>query len=404
LRQLPGLAASTGIDTSPAAFSLTSTGFIYDFVAQTVTQPNATFINNGQPTSAQISQVGSTAQSALDRMYTYALASSTQRQDALSTYWRSVLNQNPADLGVFISTISASPILVPFDATSPNVANLLTTSKSAPFPPPLACYPGLNSTQIQQVNTMETLVFGLPPVSAATQFNTSCFADRPIYGVLDVLQLRLPFIDSWTGVAKQAAVLTADVRPRVVVYSGEVLSALPNAPNATTMQTNPLQYGTLGDFNHVILNYISSIPDVNVATALVKFVLSSPAVPPTNTSTLFQSLASIPVLEVGILGTISPSDISSSVSSFTTPSGNLFFGSDQATLFRNWTITGTGTSVAWTEFASSPEVVRDSSYDSSVFNQVWNAVSTYLHTSNPGVTVGVSNITQSFEQTGSFSP
>jgi hypothetical protein len=56
-----------------SAFSIASTGFVFDYAAQTVSQPNATFLDNGQPTSAQIAKVGSTARSALDRMYSYAL-------------------------------------------------------------------------------------------------------------------------------------------------------------------------------------------------------------------------------------------------------------------------------------------------------------------------------------------
>jgi hypothetical protein len=47
-------------------------GFIFDFAAQTVTQPSVPFVISGAPTSAQIAQVGSTASSALDRMYSFA--------------------------------------------------------------------------------------------------------------------------------------------------------------------------------------------------------------------------------------------------------------------------------------------------------------------------------------------
>lgn len=326
----------------------------------------------------------------------------------MATYWKSVLQQTPEDMAAFLSAISSSPILIPFDATSSpgsnSLAALLTNSSNSPFPPPLACYPGLDATQIQRINTIENSVFGLSSITAATQFDPSCYPDHPLYGVLDVLQLRLPFIDSRTGVAKQAAVLSRDVAPRAVIYSGERLSALPSTSaifNATATYSDPRQYGTLNHLNHVILNYLSSIPDINTATALVKFVLSSQAVPPTNTTILPQSLASIPVLEVAIFGTINPSDISSAVSSFSTPSGSLFFGSDQALSLREWAVQGAASSIAWTEFAISPQVVHDSSFTNAVFNSVWNPASLSLQTNE---TAAVSTITASFQELGEFSP
>lgn len=54
------------------SFSTTIAGFTYNYAAQTVTQPSATFVGLGQPSNEQISRVSSVAQSTLDRMYTYA--------------------------------------------------------------------------------------------------------------------------------------------------------------------------------------------------------------------------------------------------------------------------------------------------------------------------------------------
>jgi hypothetical protein len=61
------------IADSSSKFSVSESGFIFDFAAQTVTQPNVSFVSNGAPTSAQIAQVGITASAALDRMYSFAL-------------------------------------------------------------------------------------------------------------------------------------------------------------------------------------------------------------------------------------------------------------------------------------------------------------------------------------------
>lgn len=55
------------------SFSTTVSGFKFNFAAQEVTQPSASFVASGEPTYAQIAQVGSTAMSALDRMYSFAI-------------------------------------------------------------------------------------------------------------------------------------------------------------------------------------------------------------------------------------------------------------------------------------------------------------------------------------------
>lgn len=329
----------------------------------------------------------------------------------MATYWRTVLQQKPEDLTVFMSAVMTSPILIPFDtvaspANSP-ISSLLTNSSSTPFPPPVACYPGLNTAQIQTVNSIETSVFGLPSISSASKFDTSCYADRPVYGVLDLLRLRLPFVDSQLGAPKQAAVLKRDVATRGVIYNNGLLSELPGntAPqNLTTDQTDARQYGTLNHLNHVILKFLSSISDVNIATALVQYLLSSPSVPPADSSVLFKSIESIPALELAIFGSITPSDILSTVSSFSTPSGSLFFGSDQADALRQWAINAAGASVVWSESATSAQVVRDSSFADSTFHQVWDPARAFFLSPQPGITVSVSNITDAFRATGKFSP
>lgn len=260
---------------------------------------------------------------------------------------------------------------------------------------------------MQQINAIEGDVFGLSPTSNASQFDPSCYPDRPVYGVLDVLRLRLPFLDSRPGIPRQAAVLKRDVSPRVLLHSGAILSPLPGPSNVTIVtpeQTDPRQYGALGQLNHVILQYLSSIPDVNVATALVSYVLSSAsaqAVPPTNSSILFQSLASIPIMEVAVFGSISPSDIGSAISSFTTSSGSLFFGSDQGTALRNWAITGCRSTIVWAESGLSPLVVRDNDFSDQIFNQTWMAVSTALR--NGIENIGLNNVTETFTLTQKFS-
>src|SRR6202000_1939345 len=96
------------------------------------------------------------------------------------------------------------------------------------------------------------------------------------------------------------------------------------------LNPNPLQYGTANHLNHVILQYLKSIPDINIAIAFVQFVLSSVATPPAVNSALYNALDTIPTLEAALFGIIEPSDVSFVVSSFSTPADGLFFGSDES--------------------------------------------------------------------------
>jgi hypothetical protein len=402
------LSSDGPITGQSASFSTTVSGFEFDFAAQAISQPSVSFIDNGEPVNEQISRVQSTALAALNRMYSYGQASSTQRGNALELYWTNVLGQSAVDLAAFRSAVLSASILIPFDATynenSQALVNQMTNSSTQPFPVPLSCYPNLNASQLQQIDAIEETVYGLSAVSAASSFNTSCYPDRPLYGVLDVLRLRLPFIDSRTGLAMQAASLQSDVGPRAVVRSGEVLSALPRFSNAsvfTATTTNPRNYGTLNNMDHVLLDFLSSIPDINVATAVATFLIGSNPLPPLNTSILAESISTIPSLEVAIFGSLLPADVLSVVSSFSSPSGSLFFGSNQGQTVRDWAIIGTSTSVVWAQSALSTQVARETSLTNTTFNEIWNNASLAIEENVSGVTV--SNITSALSFTGLLS-
>ncbi|KAJ3514374.1 hypothetical protein NLJ89_g2411 [Agrocybe chaxingu] len=400
------ISSSDGPVAEQASFDITSSGFTYNFASQTVVQPPASFITLGQPTNAQIARVSSGAQLTLDRMYAFAQASSIQRSSALKKYWTSVLLQRLEDLPTFKAVLSVSPIMLAFNASSNSLRNLYTTSPSSTFPPPLSCIPGLSTATQQQINVVETSVYDLPSAASASQFDSACFRERPIYGVLNVLRLRLPFLDARTGIPKQAALLTRDANPRVVVYNGELFSS--SVTGATTIspsQLDPRQYGTLSFFDHVVLRYLSSIADVNVASALVKFVLDSASktpVPPDSSSILFRSLQSLPALEVAVFGDVGPPDLTSTVSPFTDPSGSLFFGSSDGSALRSWTIDFVKGSIVWTENATSPLVVRDTSLGDNTITQTWNAINTAITNNIPNI--GLPNITSTLTGTQDFSP
>ena len=323
----------------------------------------------------------------------------------MENYWQFILQQDPNNYLNFVSLLISSPVLLPFDAngTAGNIpiSSLLTNSSSAPFPPPLSCYPSLTTSQLALITDLETSVFGLSPPTVQTSFNNSCFADRPIYGVLDILHLRLPFHDSQTGTAKQAAILSRNANPRVVIYNGDVLSSLPNSNVSFIPTTDPRRFGTLNHINHVLLDFFEAIPDHNVAIQFVKYVLSSAVTPPSSDTLLGQSLDAIPTLEVAIFGSVTPPDLQGVASSFATPSGDLFFGSDDSLAMRDWAIVGAQKSVTWTEFANSPEIVNDDSLTDDTFNSVWNPAFLFFHSST-NVTVDVGNITAAFTAVDKF--
>lgn len=420
-KSLTGDGPATGFSSE---FSTTQLGYTFDFAAQTISEPSVSFVTDGQPSNAQLAEVDYTAHAALDRMYSFAsgacfigesvpgssadptarIASSTLQTAAMANYWQNVLRQDPNNLLTFVTLIISSPILLPFDANgtagNTSISSLLTNSSTAAFPPPLACYPGLSQSQFQLITNFETSVFGLSPPTVQNNLNVSCFPNRPVYGVLDVLRLRLPFPDSGTRV-NQAAILSRDASPRVVVYNGEVLSGLTNSKTSSTSTTDPRQFGTLHHMSHVLLNFFKAIPDIDVATQLVGYVLSSPVTPPSNDTLLGQSLNTIPTLEVAVFGSVTPPDVTGVVSSFSTPSGDLFFGTNQSLAVRDWAIVAAQTSVTWTEFASSPKVVDDGSFTDSAFNAVWNPAYLYFHSSS-NVSVSVDNITTGFTAVNKF--
>ena len=303
--------------------------------------------------------------------------------------------------------------MIPFDATASlagqEIVDLMPNATNSPsFPPPLACYPGLDASTITQVNQIEQQIFGLPATSTQSSFDTTCFDTRPIYGHLDLLQLRLPFYDSRQNASRQGVALKRSVNSRAVLYSGEYLSPLPNiSPSSSSLKfnPNPLQYGTTNHLNHVILQYLKSIPDINIAISFVQLVLSSVATPPAVDSALYNALDMIPTLEVALFGSIVPSDVSFVASSFVTPSDGLFFGTDESLKVRQYTINMTKTSVVWAEEADSPKVVRDSSFNDQAFNSVWNPAFAFTHLTpeeQQNTNVNVKNITSAFEAIGKF--
>ncbi|KAF8622911.1 hypothetical protein AX15_006672 [Amanita polypyramis BW_CC] len=388
--------------TGQTTFITNVSGYTFDFASQIVLPPAQSYSAIGQPSAEQDSRVNSISRSALDYMYGYAVASSTQHSNSLMNYWRTALNRQPDELQTFRLAFSMSPILLPFDADTGSISNLLSTTGVSNLFPPLACYPALNETSLDKLNGVENAIFNMSVVTSETQFTADCFPNHPVYGVLDVLRLRLPFSDSRSGLPKQAALLQPAVSTRAVIYNGVLLSALAISTEGvplTQVQQNPMQFGTLNHFDHVINNYFLAMPNTTVVNALIDFVLSSTHVPPAENSTLSLSLDTIPVIEVAVFGSIQSPDIQSVSSSFSTPSGSLFFGSTYGSILRQWSITGINSTLNWAQSATSPQTVRERNLTDKIFNEIWDAASQFQNL--PTV---LDNITASLTAYGYFAP
>lgn len=247
-------------------------------------------------------------------------------------------------------------------------------------------------------------MFGLSSPSQQSTFDPSCYGDRPTYGVLNYLRLRLPFPDdSNASTPVQAAVLNSVVRPRVVLSTGQQLSAFPTGVTTGPVRTDSRSYGTLNHINHTLWDFFNAIPSVNLATALVEFIMSQSPTPPPNSSLLVQQIDSLPIVEIAALGLVQPNDITGVLSSFSTPSDKLFFGTDQSLALRAWAINGTSSSVSWADSATAPQRVLDSSFDNPIFNNVWKPAVAYLHNLSTAQAVNSGEVVSSLQSIGLFS-
>ncbi|CAK5280565.1 unnamed protein product [Mycena citricolor] len=336
------------VDSSPSQFSTVSNGYQFDFAKQSLTAPPVAFASNSSASSGQVAEVSDTRP--LDRMYSFAAAASKQYEGLLRAYWVTNLQRPATTLPQFVAAFKALAISHGQLSKFPTSHCVL----SRPIRPAAGqCEHAGNS-------------IWTAPATSAPSFDSSCFSTRPVYGVLDVLRLRLPFADSRINVSRQAVALQPDVAPRAVVYSGEALSAFPGTPNigGAGILQDPNQYGTLDAMNHVILQYLSSMPPL-VARAVADFVLSNSDSPPTSP---VLANAAIPAVEVAVFGTFAKPDLQSAVSAFTDSAGALVFGSAVGESFRNWAIPATG-NISWTQSSNSSEVVRDTSFTDVTFNE-----------------------------------
>lgn len=281
-------------------------------------------------------------------------ASSAQSESAIQFYWKNTLSLDLSQLPTFIDAIRNAPILLPFDATYPSLIALAQRSNTS-FPPPLSCYPLTEGTS-SLVRSYEASVFGLAPPSTIGFASDICVSsrNRPVYGLVNLLRLRQPFLSSRSSVPRQATVINEDSKVRVVVHSGELFSALPTSSSSSlSVSDDPRMHGTTLHLNHVLLDYLRAFPSPDLARELIAFVLVSSQSrlflpPPPTAAAGFPLLATalnrttvgaeaIPQLGAVLLGKISVSNLNYTISALATaPGERAFFASTEAAALRDW--------------------------------------------------------------------
>jgi len=222
--------------------------------------------------------------------------------------------------------------------------------------------------------------------------------DRPLYGVFNLLNLRLPFpsSDQRSSLPQQSLVLkSSTIVDRITVHAGELLVAGPlaAAPSSPSLPATPERFGLLSRLDHILLDFLTVVP-VSTANDFVDYVLSSPSAPPS--ASTYPSLLdnSLPLLEVQLWGGLQYGDIdcarsslvgtASSSSSASAPA--LFFGSSAGDAWRSWALSNAQHAslprVEWVDAAEREEAVVDEGRGGSAFESVWQqAASGSLRTS-----------------------
>lgn len=217
--------------------------------------------------------------------------------------------------------------------------------------------------------------------------------DRPLYGLLNILSLRLPFPPS-SPLSTQGLIVSSINKDRMTLHAGETLVARSDLVDPTTPSSPilPERYGTLERFDHVILEYLRLMTPA-LARAIISFVLDqSPSnpTPPTTTSEVYllsQGFSILPMMEVQIWGGLRRSNIDHVVSSLSTTSQSMFFGSSLGVQLRTWALGGNASiPIRWTLDALQEKVVMDLSLSTSTsFGSIWLGVSNTSSTSPTSV-------------------
>lgn len=194
---------------------------------------------------------------------------------------------------------------------------------------------------------------------------------RPIYGELNLMNLRLP------SNAQQAIRLSDDAKARCTLRVGATLSRFLDGPLSEIQQVSADQFGTFNNLDHLLLGYLNQLPPDHVRSLVSTIVTiqRSPSTTGNLPTDLADVLDSLPSIEVQLWGGLSLSAYRSSVSAVVSPianeDGSLIFGSADATAFRTWAMNATGT-IEWARSAKQVEApVKEMTTSKKQFDRLW---------------------------------
>jgi hypothetical protein len=187
------------------SFQAAAHGYIIDFAYEQIFAPPMS-VDDAKLSATQIGRMENETAVAFGKLLSHATAASTQRSTALFNRLTS-LGYGSEELVTLRQNVLASPVMFAFDAAAQSgpgsvmeQANAAATAGTT-FPRPVACQESLSAAQVDEITRLEDGILGLNVTGSST---TSCIG-RPLNGTLDVLGLRLPFLEA--DLARQAVVV-----------------------------------------------------------------------------------------------------------------------------------------------------------------------------------------------------
>jgi len=319
----------------------------------------------------------------------FSLASSDQRAIALQSYWEVDLALPRNNLPEFVSAMQRATAYFSFDATysknNTSIAQLFTNGTRLHVPPAAACIPN-SGNQLEFICEFQEHAFGLPEPDYYRNWNTECLDRHPVYGRLNPLRWRTPFING--SIANQALMLAQPAKSRLLYHVGHFLDNYPYEAARRDLESDFVdarEYGTVEHLNHILLEWLMAMPSLPVATAAAKFIVdaskSPDSAPPVN-NLLLDNADKLPIIGLVFFGVLRTQDVAGFVSDFSAPDGSLFFGSGRGTQFRTWARETVGAPIAWADGATAKQYVKDGAEDAT-FTQIWTATANSIGNDGP---------------------
>ncbi|GJN89571.1 hypothetical protein Rhopal_002558-T1 [Rhodotorula paludigena] len=253
-------------------YQLVAGGYLFDLATlERSVRAEQTWEKVVDPPSEAVALIGPASLAVLDRMSAQASAANAQRSRALAHYWVDSLAVEEETLDAFRAAVKAASMVLPVeevDGVQRGVA--------------LACRPGLNAEEAVRINEVEGGIFCLAEVQAGQAGNSSC-TDRPIYGMLNLLNRSLLSSANSSSPLSVTSIDQNTISSRLTYHAGALLSplslanAFSSSPSAPSARATPERIGLALKLDHVLLDYLLLLPSLDAARELVQYLTQEPA-------------------------------------------------------------------------------------------------------------------------------